>query len=303
MKTNSRRSSSNRRLLPFLSIAVVGILALFFFRQNIGTVASFVFHPITVTQLWIRESSGVIPSYLRTRQALIDEIQSLKTQLEEHTTDAVQIQALQAENTSLHSAFGLTSPTRLVARVLMHPNQTPYDTILIDRGTADAIKEGAVVYAQGDIAIGSIETVYAKSALVRLVSSPGTHTTAYIFGPNIFTTADGMGGGVLRVGVPQGIPFAIDDVVMLPGAGTGVYGTIVHIESSPSSPEQYGYVTTPVPLQTLRLVSVATDVVPEISYTAALEAVQKGHDTLFSVPVPEGVRIGSSTATTTVTSE
>jgi hypothetical protein len=262
-------------------------------------VATVLFDPIVSVQTRLVESLGGISSYFRTRQALTDEIQSLKDQLQERSNDALTIAQLQKENAVLDATLGLKTDSRIVATVLVRPNQTPYDTFLIDRGARDGIVLGTTVYTGGNIAIGSVARAYSESSLVRLVSSPGARATAYIFGPNIFTVAEGMGGGVLRVKVPQGIPLAVGNLVVLPAAGAGAYGQVVNVESLPSSPEQYGYVTSSTPLQSVRFVSVAREVVPDISYQTALDVIKNASSTLFTVNVPSKILVGTTTIATT----
>jgi cell shape-determining protein MreC len=300
-KTNSRRASASARsILRILLFAIAGFILLSFFRGGVGIAASFVFNPIVSVKTWFLESSGTIPSYFRTQHALIGTIQSLENQLQEREGDAFAVRELQIENAELSTLLSLKQESRIIAGILLHPNQTPYDTFLIDRGARDGIVDGATVYIEGDIAVGIVARAYPQSSLVSLVSSPGLKTTAYIFGPNIFVQAEGVGGGVLRVAIPQGIPLAIGNLVVLPGAGSGVYGEIVSVEAVESDPQKYGYVTTSVPLQSIRFVSVATEAAPQISYETALEIIKTATTTLFNVTVLEEVRIGTTTATTTL---
>lgn len=299
MKTNSRRGSrSSQRIALVLLFALCGFAVLSYARGRVGVAASVVFSPIISVQTWFLESSGRIPSYFRIQHALIGDIQSLENQLQEREDDAFTVRQLQAENEALSALLDLKKDSSIIASVLARPNQTPYDTFLIDHGATDGLVEGAIVYIQENIAVGVIARTYAQSSLVRLVSAPGTRVTAYIFGPNIFTEAEGMGGGVLRVTVPQGIPLAVGDIVVLPAAGAGAYGEVVSVESLESSPAQYGYVTSPTPLQAVRFVSVATEVAPSISYQTALAVVQSASSTLFSITVPDEVLIGTTTTTT-----
>lgn len=295
-----RRLRSGKRytfLLLFASV-LCGFVLLAYMRDGTSAVAGAAFSPILSVQRWLLKSSGSLPLYFRTRHSLIDEMQSLENQLRERDADAFTIRRLQTENADLSRLFGFRQDSRINASVLARPNQTPYDTFLIDRGTKDDIVEGAIVYIGGNIAVGVIVRTYAHSSLARLVSSSGVRATAYIFGPNIFTQTEGMGGGVLRVTVPQDIPLAVGDMVVLPAAGTGAYGAVVSVERVESNPEQYGYVTTPVPLQSMRFVSVAKEAVPDISYQTALEVVKSASSTLFSITVPDGVRVGTTTVST-----
>ena len=298
-KTNLlRRSRSGKQhtsVLLFVG-ALCGLLLLVYARGGIGAIASAVFRPILSVKARLLESAENVPRYFQTQKALIGEVQSLKNQLQERDADAFVIKQLQTENAELHTVLGFAQDLRINARVLLRPNQIPYDTFLIDRGARDGIVEGATVYIQGNIATGVVARAYSDSALVRLVSSPGARVTAYIVGANIFTEAEGMGGGVLRVSVPQSIPLVVGDMVVLPAVGTGAYGSVVSVERTESNPDQYGYVTSPIPIQTVRFVTVAKTAPPTVSYQTALETVKTTSMTLFNIAIPKETLVGTPPA-------
>ncbi len=283
----------------FLAIACLGFLALSLFRGGVGAAASLLLTPLTEARAWYQTSTATLPSYLRTKGALIAEVQSLRRAVAEQETGALLAAQRRADETSPYDGFEQRSPDRIAAEVLLRPNRLPYDTLLIDAGSAEGVVRGAAVYAHGGAVLGTVERAYERSALVRLVTAPGVWASAYVFGPNIFTETEGMGGGTLRISVPQGVPLTAGDIVMLPAGGSGVYGRIVEVVSQESSPYQYGYVSSPVSLQSLRFVEVARTVVPEISYVEAAAVVATASSTILRVDVPDGVLVSTSTATTT----
>ncbi len=299
-KTSSRRASrSGRRIGAVLFIALLGFVVLSFMRGGVGGAVAFIVSPITDFKTWIGSSSAGIPTFFRTQGSLVAEVKELRETLAQSAADRFTISWLTKENEVHRAELGLRRDSRVIAGVVVRPGQTPYDTLLIDKGTDDGVTEGAIVYAQGDVAIGSVIRAYNASALVELVSTAGVHSTAYIFGPNIFTDAEGQGGGVLRVSVPQDIPLSVGNMVVLPGASAGVYGAITYIEAPESSPQQFGYVAGPVPLASLRTVEVSTYRAPTISYEEARAVVASASTTLFGVAIPEDVLVGTSTPTTT----
>jgi len=136
------------------------------------------------------------------------------------------------------------------------------------------------------------------------VTTPGFESTVYIFGPNIYTTAEGQGGGILTVSVPQGIPLETGDLVVLPSFRPGTFGEISSIKSLPTDPEQRGYVTLGVPLQSTRYVSVGKGGVEPISFEDAKAVVNDIRADITRVPVPSGVLVDiiEDVATTSATS-
>ncbi len=121
----------------------------------------------------------------------------------------------------------------------------------------------------------------------------------YIFGPNIFSTAYGEGGGVIRLSVPQGIVIEEGNLVVLPSHDTGVLGSIDKIESVPTEPEQHAYLTFEIPMQSIRVVSVGTSPVVPMTYEKALEYVQSEAKIKFTFDLPPDQSGLSVTATAT----
>ena len=107
-----------------------------------------------------------------------------------------------------------------------------------------------------DSVIGIVVRTTDTYAFVDLFTSPGFESTAFIFGPNVFSPIEGMGGGVARVRLPQGVAIESGQLVILPGVSSGVYGEIVRVENEPTQPEQYGYITPPLAMSNLLYVSV-----------------------------------------------
>lgn len=107
-----------------------------------------------------------------------------------------------------------------------------------------------------------------------MFTSPGFESTAFIFGPNVFSPIEGIGGGVARVRLPQGVSIREGQLVILPGVSSGVYGEIARVENEPTQPEQYGYITPPLAINNLLYVSVGQNPVEERSNTEIDEALR-----------------------------
>lgn len=268
-----------------------------------AAIAAAIFTPIASTKTWLFHSSASFPQFFRDRAALIAEVESLESRLAGESGNQFTIDALSRENDELRHLLGYEGEARILAGIIGRPNALPHDVLMLDRGIKDGIKEGAPVFIGDSTIIGIVRTVSRDSSIVELISTPGFETTVFIIGPDIFTNAIGVGGGQLKVGVPQGISLQEGDLVVIPSVNSGVYGAITHIESEPSKPEQYGFVSTNLPLSSLRLVSVGSTPVSPVSFEDALKVLAEQRAALLKVPVPEGVLVvASSTASSTATS-
>jgi len=265
-------------------------------------VASYVLQPISLVERWVRESESVIPMYLRSRAALVAEEAQLRDTLALQAAQDDVVAALRAENEQLRAQLGYATSTLVSARILQQPPLSPYDRLVINRGTRDGVVVDAPVFGGENVLIGRVIQVTKRQSVVTLISDPGVASTVFIFGPDIYTTAVGQGGGIVRVGVPQGIPLAVGNPVSVPAAGLGILGSITHIETEATRPEQFGFVQLPVALRSLQYVLVGTQPLTTIDFEQARETVARTRADYFTVPVPEGVLVDipeSSTSTAT----
>ncbi len=287
-KTTNRRQTSpeKRELLILFGLFLPAFLLLWLFPGLLGKVTAPLLTPFLSAETKIRQTLS-------------------NTDQQTGPVDEFELDRLREENNQLRTLMGDQDEQRIVAGVIGRPTNLPYDVLMIDRGEKDGIVKDAPVFVGKDQAIGFVISVYEKSAVIALVSTPGWRSTVYIYGPNIYTTAIGQGGGVTRVHTPQGIKLTEGDLVVVPSLNAGVYGRISAIDSVPSRAEQYGYVNMDTPLNSLRFVSVGTRPVSTVDFDTAKAIVEQTANTLLQINVPEGVLIeaGNSTSTATSTEE
>jgi cell shape-determining protein MreC len=302
---NSRHTSRNKKIQRILILGAITLALLFAVPKVFSFAVSVVMSPAHSMQTWFTYSGGSLPQYLRDRSALINEMNDLKSSQAAQSGERFTVELLSAENNELRELLGDKEEKRIVAGIIGRPNKLPYDVLVLDKGSEDGIVENAPVFIGDSTVIGIVDKVFAKSSVVELITTPGFSVSVFIFGPNIYTNAEGIGGGQLRVGVPQGIKLSEGDLVILPSVASGVYGEISVVDSIPTRPEQYGYVSPKTPLSSLRLVSVGDSPLEPVTFEQAQAIVAETQSTVFEVPVPEGILIttnGSSTATSTASS-
>ncbi len=300
MKTNfPQRFKKQQWLLRIVVVCGIFII-LFFFSKFFGDGVSRVVSPLYSARVWFTHSQSVIPTFFRSRVELSREIEELRSKLAQTIDHTERFSVLEEENALLRGLQIDIYPDRIVADVVRRPSETPYDTILIHAGAVEGVKEGSLAYA-GVAVVGVVGRVFEKSALVVLFSTAGVVSPTYIYGPNVFAHAEGMGGGVLRVSVPQGIKLSVGDSVVVPAKGSGVYGAIEYIESDESKPEQYAYVTQRPSVHELRFISIDKEPLPEISYDDARASIARASNTPLT-HLAEQITASSSVSTTTIQS-
>lgn len=295
-KENYLHNSKTQSVRKYLIWVLGAFLVLFGAKEIIGTLSASITGPLYSVQHYIQNSSGSVPLFIRDRLSLLTQIRELEEKIVAEKDKEATIVYLTAENLELRQLQGASSSPRIIAGVIARPPYTPYDTIIIDQGSVDGIVRRAPVYQGGGNAIGYVREVYASTALVVLFSSPGVESSVFVFGPNLFTTAYGEGGGIIRLSIPQGITVEKGNVVILPSLESGVIGTIRDLVSNPTEPEQRAYVSPEVSLQSLRLVSVGRAPTEPALFDEAMEVIQEEDKKLFIIEVPPHASMQTSTS-------
>lgn len=183
----------------------------------------------------------------------------LRAELASTTAALADRDALYRENVLLKAQFGRdTALHGILAGVVMAPPGIPYDTLLIDAGSAQGISTGDLVSAGGTTVIGTVSEVYATASRVKLFSSPGESYQAFVVhgATSIPVSIEGQGAGSMEGQIPAGSVVAEGDTVEFPGIAGGFVGQVSHVDAKNGESFQTVYVRLPVDLFSLRFVEV-----------------------------------------------
>lgn len=258
--------------------------------------ASIVVSPVAKTIHWFETSSASLPQYLRNRSELLQRISDLQNEIATMRADRYATTRLERENAELRELLNDAGDERVIAGVIGRPPALPYDVLLLDRGAEAGLVPGAPVYVGNQTVIGVVRSVAPTTAVVDLVTSPSFKSLVYIMGADIYANAVGVGSGQMVVGVPQGVPVAIDDIVIMPSVSPGVYGSVTHIEAEPTRAQQLVYVTTDTAINSLRLVTVATEPIADPKLDVITATVDTAMQTQLDFDL-DNLPVASSTAT------
>ncbi len=302
-RVNSRRISRNKKRLQIIFATCIALLLLFLIPRVLMLVGATVIAPINGVKTWLTQSGASLPVYFRNRSELIAQITDLQSQLAATGGDTYTARTLMKENQDLRRLLGVEEEQRILAGVIGRPNALPYDSLMLDKGSNDGVTVGAPVYVATETVIGVVKSVTPEASLVELITSPGFESTVYVLGPDIYTTAIGIGGGQLRVGVPQGISLAVGDMVVLPSTVSGIFGEISVVQSEPSQPEQYGFVSTKIPLASIRFVAIGKKPLIPITFQEAQKQLETMKSTAFLIDVPQDILLHATTTVATSSKE
>lgn len=167
--------------------------------------------------------------------------------------DAARIATLETENTTLKELLGRMPPQTkgVLARVITKPNQSIYDTMLIDAGARDGIVVGKTVYALGTVALGKVTAVYADTALVTLFSASGNQIAGSVVSSGVSLTLSGRGAGEYELRMPRDIRFVRGDVIVEQSTHAKILGVVESVEADSRDPFTTIRAKAPVNIQTL----------------------------------------------------
>jgi len=255
------RHSKRKKYLRWGGV-VLALLLLFYFGSYVvggfSGLGHAIFRPVIIVGNGIGNKFSSMGAYFSSKNNLLSENDRLKAELESMGARMANYNTVLDENEKLKETLGRKKEGQnlLLSSILSKPNQSAYDTLLIDRGTNHGVQVGQNVFASGSIPIGRVSEAYNNSATIVLYSSSGESTPAIVSGKDIFIDAVGRGGGSFEVLLPRDLVVDMGTEVTLPGVTPRVLGVIEKVVSSPRDAFQKVLMTSPVNLFELKFVEV-----------------------------------------------
>ncbi len=169
---------------------------------------------------------------LKSKNDLIEKNRELEKELKSFEIKSNLIQMLRTENDSLKTILNRKNYNKngILSAILKKPYLSPYDTLIIDIGSAEGVSQGDKVMADDAISyIGYVSEVYTNESKVVLFSSPGEKVEVMIGKNNILKEAEGIGGGNFVVEVPREFDVEEGDSIKIPSITTNVFGVVEKI--------------------------------------------------------------------------
>ncbi len=241
-------------------LCVFVLLILIYFRSGIFNKLSYasqvVFHPILVLGNNLGEKFSNAKAFFISKNSLYRQNEDLQSQLKGDEARMSNYNSILAENIQLKEILGRKKDktSMVLGAILSKPNQSLYDTLVIDAGAKQGLQIGDMVFAAG-VPIGRVAEVYGSSSKIILFSSPGEKTQVVI-NKNVFMQVVGRGGGNFEMVLPRDFTLAKGDQVVLPGLAPNLLGIVQTIISDPRDPFVKALLTSPVNVQELKFVEV-----------------------------------------------
>lgn len=243
-------------------IFIVVLFILIYFRSGIfyglSYVSQIVFRPVLILGNNIGRALSNAGSYFYSKKSLLLENEDLKSKLNEQEARISNYDSILGENLEIKEIFERKSEKAdmVLAGILSKPNQSLYDTLVIDAGTKNGILIGQKVFALGNVPIGRIAEIYPDSAKVILYSNPGETTEVVISGKDTFMQVVGRGGGNFEIILPRDFVLEKGTEAVLPGINPYIVGIVQTIVSDPRDSFQKALLASPVNIQELKFVQI-----------------------------------------------
>ena len=155
----------------------------------------------------------------------------------ENAALASENQMLLKKEEALTALLGSSAKAQgIAAGVVSRPPESPYDTLLVGAGANQGVVLGMEAYGPGGVPVGTVSSVFGDFSRVTLFSAPGVATSGWIGNENVPVSVIGGGAGVMTASVARLADIAVGDAVFVPGPGALLVGSVVRIDSEPSSP-------------------------------------------------------------------
>lgn len=236
-----------------LGILILGFLWIFdspFFRSKARDLA----RPSFNIAIFLSDFADGLKGFFTSKSRLNDRVSELENRNRELEVKNSLLESELTEFRRLNEFFSDARPKGKIAMVLSQSPNIPFDSILIDLGGDDGFQIGSTATAYGGILLGEVSELGKKSSLVRLISSPGLETEAWLERLSLNVTLEGRGGYNLKLSLPKSVDVQIGDRVFSNTNPPLLIGQIEKIYKEPSLPLQDILLRLPLNIANLRYV-------------------------------------------------
>ncbi len=225
--------------------------------------------PLLTTTVSMEAEVMAIVESVESKESLVRENIRLHQELSDLRHASFMTEVLKSENERLRRLVRTSGKVEksIQATVIAGPVGGMYESLLIDIGTEDGVKERSLVLdSTVNVALGYVGSVGPRSAQVTLFSAP-THMFEVLLRGASTTrvVAEGQGSGGFRVQVPRSVSVAVGDPVLLPMEYPYLLATVESLTGESSDPIITAWFKSPISFHELRSVQVIEEawIVPE----------------------------------------
>ncbi len=257
-KKNTPSKKTPLIVAGFFALLIICVMLFPTVRSKTGGFFLTIFSPVYKIKNAIGGGLHNTKSFFLSKKSLQHENDALKNKVTELDSFRVENIVLQEENTSLKKTLGRVSVRkRILATVLSSNTVSMYDSLTIDIGSADGIKEGDLVLS-GEIVLGKVTTLYEHNAQVALLSASGNQFEALLVDTGTVFSVKGKGGGSFEFVVPRGMTVQNGMTLVLPALHSYPIAQVGGIVSNEHESFKLTLARAPVNIGSLHFIEVET---------------------------------------------
>lgn len=251
MQFLNKRKKTHTKWIVFL-VLFLCIVFLGFFIKPLRAFFIQLTRPIIKSTTLVSDTTTVVQTLPLSKGALLKEVDTLKQENERLVELLVNLQKEKSETVLWNNLFPTKPVTDFIrASIISKPNQSPYDTFLLDVGQENGVLPGSYIAVNESSVLGTIDTVDTYTSTGILFSSPNVKTNARLERSNYDVVLTGRGGGNMIVEVPREIDTALGDRVLYPAHHNTVIGVIRDITFDERNANKKLFITLPTNILTL----------------------------------------------------
>lgn len=256
---DKKQINQRKKIIKIIIIFIIFlILAFSGIMKSFSHLFNFIGKPAWEVKKTTSEDVNNLSYLTRTKSSLLKENEQLIQENSDLKILMVDYQILKDENEKLKELLGNINVKSdfILAGILVKPNQSPYDTLIIDVGQNNGVSVGSKVYVGGIVPVGEIKETYSKTSLVELYSNPNKITNGVIEGSNINIELIGRGGGNFEILVPIDLVIYNGTTITLPGIKSEIIAIAEEEISEPTDPIKKIILRSPINIQNQKWVEV-----------------------------------------------
>lgn len=246
--------SRTKIVVAVLSVVVVTVLAIFVIAPALKNLSR--------GPVWLAEQSRIAAenavSMAAPKKKIFLELQKMKEQEAAYQAQVLELQQLRDENAQLRTqaSYMQGGNSKQTVQVIGKPNRSLFNTIIIDAGSDQGIREGQLVTSEHNLGIGTVASVSQKTAAVELFGGPQFAGDVFLTNKNITVPATGKGSGNFEIHIPREVTVSDGDLLAFPQNPGIIVGVVKSIIFDARDPFQTVLARAPVNVQELRFVQV-----------------------------------------------
>ncbi len=217
---------------------------------------------VTISPLWRAENSFSrslleVGNFLSIRQDLVKENITLREKLASLELELSTLSISRSEIERLYELLGRQSVVGgITVSVLTHPPQSPYDLIIIDAGSREAMLVGAKVFLPEGPEIGVVTQVFPNFSRVKLLTTSGEKTSAVLERYQIPVILEGLGGGNFKIILPRETEIEVGDRIFSSGLSASLLAIVEEVSLEPTDSFKKVLSRSPANIFSLRFLTV-----------------------------------------------